>query len=97
MTSCRLGRRSAAGLRGIPPLAPSCLSFFYQLLGSKVCLSHFQLPQNREGLQIARMTEARHSEINRGERCSKREGRLGEKGILLWGLCVRPVRLPREA
>lgn len=96
-TSCQLGRRSAAARRGIPPLAPSCLSFFNQLLGSRVCLSHFQLPQNREGSLIAQMIEARHSEIKRGERCSKRECRLGEKGILLWGLFVRPVRLPREA
>lgn len=29
------------------------LVIFYQLLGLKVCLSHFQLPQNGEGLLIA--------------------------------------------
>lgn len=95
-TACQLGRRSAAGRRGITPLAPSCLSFFYQLLGSKVCLSHFQLPQNREGLLIAQMTAARHGEINRRERCSKTECRLGEKGILLWGPFVKSVSLPWE-
>lgn len=34
---------------------PVLFVIFYQFLGSKVCLSHFQLPQCGEGLLIAQM------------------------------------------
>ena len=77
-------------------MASSCLSFFYQFLGSKVCLSRFQLPQNRERLLIAQMTEARHSDINRRERCSQWNANWEKKGILPWGLFIKSISLPGE-